>query len=81
MKSKTISDKDLTRNYLDASSMVVKIGKAVLGLILFGLAKMGKLLFNQLDKTGLPSSTGDTKKRVETHDNLITAVDDQNKLN
>lgn len=58
----------LTKDYTRASGMVMRVGKAVLGLVLFGLTRMGKVLINKLDSTGLPSSTGDTKKRMVQSD-------------
>ena len=64
MKNNVSGQNGLGKDYVHASGMVLRVGKAVLGLVLFGLTKMGKVFINTLDKTELPPSTADTKKVI-----------------
>lgn len=52
----------LSKDYRNASRMVWKVGKGVLGMVLWAISKTGKLLFRQLKKSNLSSSTGSIKK-------------------
>jgi hypothetical protein len=55
------------KDYRDVAGMVWKLGKGVLGMILWTTVKTGKLLLSQLRKTNLPSSTGSVKKEELKH--------------
>ena len=64
MKNNVSGQKGLGKDYVHASGMMLRVGKAVLGLVLFALTKMGKVFINKLDKTELPSSAGEGKKVI-----------------